>query len=102
MYSIDGFEGWRLRLYVAGQSPRSLVAFANLKRLCEEHMAGKYQIEVVDLVENPWLARSDDIVAIPTLVRRFPLPSRKIIGDLSDEERVLTWLGLTVATEVAR
>ena len=101
MYSSDGMEGWRLRLYVAGQSPRSLVAFANLKQLCEEHMAGKYQIEVIDLVENPWLARSDDIVAIPTLVRRFPLPSRKIIGDLSDEERVLAWMGFSVASEVA-
>lgn len=100
MYSIDGVEGWRLRLYVAGQSPRSLVAFANLKQLCEEHMAGQYQIEVIDLVEHPWLARSDDIVAIPTLVRRFPLPSRKIIGDLSDEERVLAGLGFSVAAEV--
>jgi circadian clock protein KaiB len=102
MYSIDGADAWRLRLYVAGQSPRSLIALANLKQLCEEHMAGQYQIEVIDLVENPWLARSDDIVAIPTLVRRFPLPSRKIIGDLSDDDRVLAGLGFTIGAEAVR
>jgi circadian clock protein KaiB len=85
-------EVWCLRLYVAGQSPRSLRAIANLKRLCEEHLAGRYDIEVIDLVERPGLARGDDIVAIPTLVRLIPEPLRKIIGDLSDTERVLIGL----------
>jgi circadian clock protein KaiB len=85
-------EVWCLRLYVAGQSPRSLRAIANLKRLCEEHLAGRYDIEVIDLVERPGLARGDDIVAIPTLVRLIPVPLRKIIGDLSDTERVLIGL----------
>lgn len=87
-------ELWYLRLYVAGQSPRSLQAFANLKSLCEEHLAGHYEIEIIDLVEHPALARSDDILAIPTLVRRLPKPLRKIIGDLSDTERVLVGLRL--------
>ncbi|HEX6862432.1 MAG TPA: circadian clock KaiB family protein [Thermoanaerobaculia bacterium] len=81
-----------LRLYVAGQTPKSVAALANLKRFCEEHLAGKYKIEVVDLVENPKLARSDQILAIPTLVRRLPEPIRKIIGDLSNSERVLVGL----------
>jgi len=81
-----------LRLYVAGQTPKSVAALANLKRFCEEHLAGKYRIEVVDLVENPKLARSDQILAIPTLVRRLPEPIRKIIGDLSNSERVLVGL----------
>lgn len=81
-----------LRLYVAGQTPKSVAALANLKRFCEEHLAGKYKIEVVDLVENPKLARSDQILAIPTLVRRLPEPIRKIIGDLSNTERVLVGL----------
>jgi len=85
-------EVWLLRLYVAGQSPRSLRAFTNLQRLCEEHLAGRYEIEVVDLVENPSRAGGDDILAIPTLVRRLPAPLRKIIGDLSDTERVLVGL----------
>ncbi|MDX6665690.1 MAG: circadian clock protein KaiB, partial [Solirubrobacteraceae bacterium] len=79
-------EIWQLRLYVAGQSPKSLRAFANLKTLCEEHLDGIYDIEVIDLVEHPALARSDDIVAIPTLVRRVPPPVRKIIGDLSNTQ----------------
>jgi circadian clock protein KaiB len=87
-------EFWHLRLYVAGQSPKSLHAFSNLTQLCEEHLAGRYEIEVIDLVENPGLARSDDILAIPTLVRRLPVPLRKIIGDLSDTERVLIGLRL--------
>jgi circadian clock protein KaiB len=82
-------EMWHLRLYVAGASPKSLKAFANLRRLCEEHLAGRYEIEIIDLVKRPQLARSDDIVAIPTLVRSLPEPMRKIIGDLSDTERVL-------------
>jgi circadian clock protein KaiB len=81
-----------LRLYVAGQTPKSVAALANLKRFCDEHLAGKYKIEVVDLVENPKLARSDQILAIPTLVRRLPEPIRKIIGDLSSTERVLVGL----------
>jgi circadian clock protein KaiB len=87
-------EVWHLRLYVAGQSPKSLRAFANLKVLCDEHLAGRYEIEVIDLIEHPALARSDDILAIPTLVRRLPAPLRKIIGDLSDTERVLVGLRL--------
>ena len=85
---------WRLRLYVAGQTPKSLVAFANLKRICEKHLQGKYEIEVVDLLENPQLAKGDQILAIPTLVRKLPLPVRKIIGDLSNTERVLVGLDL--------
>jgi circadian clock protein KaiB len=89
-----GVEVWHLRLYVAGQSPKSLRAFANLKTLCEEHLPGRYEIEIVDLVEHPALARSDDILAIPTLVRRLPVPLRKIIGDLSNTERVLIGLRL--------
>jgi circadian clock protein KaiB len=89
-----GDDFWSLRLYVAGQSPKSLSALANLKILCEEHLPGSYQIEVVDLVEHPSLARSDEILAIPTLVRRLPPPLRKIIGDLSNTERVLVALRL--------
>jgi circadian clock protein KaiB len=89
-------EVWYLRLYIAGQSPKSLRAFANLKTLCEEHLAGHYELEIIDLVEQPALARSDDILAIPTLVRRLPPPLRKIIGDLSNTERVL--VGLRVET----
>jgi circadian clock protein KaiB len=83
-----------LRLYVAGQTPRSIAAFANLKRICEEHLAGRYQIEVVDLIQNPQLARGDQILAVPTLVRRLPEPVRKIIGDLSNSERVLVGLDI--------
>jgi circadian clock protein KaiB len=87
-------EHWTLRLYVAGQSPKSLKAYANLLRLCEEHLESQYDIEVVDLVENPQLAANDEIIAIPTLVRRLPPPMRKIIGDLSDAHRVLVGLQL--------
>jgi circadian clock protein KaiB len=83
---------WRLRLYVAGQTPKSITALANLKRLCETHLAGQYHIEVVDLVSQPHLARRDDIVVLPTLVRQLPTPIRKIIGDLSNVERVLVGL----------
>ncbi|OGT01472.1 MAG: circadian clock protein KaiB [Gallionellales bacterium RIFCSPLOWO2_12_FULL_59_22] len=83
-----------LRLYVAGQTPRSLAAFANLKKICEEHLAGRYEIEVVDLLVNPHLAAGDQILAIPTLVRKLPEPVRKIIGDLSNTERVLIGLDL--------
>jgi circadian clock protein KaiB len=85
---------WELRLYVAGQTPKSLAAFSNLKRLCEEHLAGRYTIEVVDLMKHPQLAEGDQIVAIPTLVRKLPEPVRKIIGDLSSTERVLVGLQL--------
>ena len=85
---------YRLKLYVAGQTPRSLAAVANLQKLCEEHLAGKYSIELVDLLRNPQLARGDQIVAIPTLVRRLPPPIKKIIGDLSNTERVLVGLQL--------
>src|SRR4051812_38420524 len=77
---------WRLRLYVAGQTPKSLAAFANLKQLCEAHLFGKYDIEVVDLVENPQLAQGDQIVAVPTLVRKLPEPFKRIIGNLSDAD----------------
>lgn len=85
---------WELRLYVAGQTSKSLVAFANLKRICEEHLAGRYRIEVIDLLVNPQLARGDQILAVPTLVRKLPEPLKKIIGDLSNTERVL--IGLDV------
>jgi circadian clock protein KaiB len=92
----DGDEPgkWNLRLYVAGQTPRSLTAFKNLKEICEEYLKGKYHIEVIDLMENPTLARGDQILAIPTLVRKLPQPIRKIIGDLSDTERVLVGLDI--------
>ena len=83
-----------LRLYLAGQTPRSMAALANLKKLCKEHLAGKYRIEVIDLLKNPQLARGDQIIAIPTLVRRLPQPIRRIIGDLSNTERVLVGLQL--------
>jgi circadian clock protein KaiB len=83
-----------LRLYVAGQTPKSIVAFRNLKMICEQHLAGQYRIEVIDLLENPMLAAGDQILAIPTLVRRLPLPMMRIIGDLSDTERVLVGLDL--------
>jgi circadian clock protein KaiB len=89
---------WDLRLYVAGQTPKSLAAFANLKKLCEQHLAGDYRIEVIDLLEQPQLADGDQIVAIPTLVRKLPEPIRKIIGDLSNTERVLVGLDLRPAT----
>ena len=87
-------EGWNLRLYVAGQTPKSIAAFANLKKICEEKLAGRYKIEVIDLLENPQLAQGDQILAIPTLVRKLPVPVRKIIGDLSNTERVLVGLDL--------
>lgn len=89
-----GAERWELRLYIAGQTPKSLTAFANLTKICEEHLAGKYRIEVIDLMENPSLARDHQILAIPTLVRKLPPPLMKIIGDLSNTERVLVGLDL--------
>ena len=87
-------ETWDLRLYTAGQTPKSLAAIRNLKRICETHLAGRYHIEVIDLMVNPRLARDDQIVAIPTLVRKLPDPLRKIVGDLSDEARTLVGLQL--------
>ena len=87
-------KGWCLRLYVAGQSPRSMSALQNLKAICETHLAGHYDIEVIDLMEDPKLARGDQIVAVPTLVRKLLEPVRKIIGDLSNTERVLVGLDL--------
>jgi len=94
---VDDGKEYKLRLYVAGQTPKSLQAFANLKKICEEHLQGRYHIEVVDLLENPQLAKGDQILAIPTLVRQLPPPIRKIIGDLSDTERVLVGLVLVPA-----
>ena len=87
-------DKWMLRLYVAGQSPKALTAFANLKKICEEQLKGKYGIEVIDLLINPQLGNEDQILALPTLVRKLPVPVRKIIGDLSDTERVLVGLDL--------
>lgn len=92
-----GDERWCLRLYVAGQTPKSLRAIANLSHLCGKHLAGHYEIEIIDLVEEPSRARSDDILAIPTLVRRLPGPTRKVIGDLSNTTRVLVGLQLMSA-----
>jgi circadian clock protein KaiB len=89
-----GAEKWNLRLYTAGQSPKSLAALVNLKRVCDEHLAGRYTIEVVDLLKNPRLAKDDQIVAIPTLVRKLPEPLRRLVGDLSDTERTLVGLQL--------
>jgi circadian clock protein KaiB len=87
-------EIWQLRLYVAGQTPKSITAFANLKKICEEYLKGQYRIEVIDLLENPQLAKQDQIVALPTLVRQLPPPLKKIIGDLSNKEKILVGLNL--------
>ena len=89
-----GEDTFDLRLYVAGQTPKAVRAFENLRKLCEEHLAGRYRIEVIDLLENPQLGRGDQILALPTLVRRLPAPMKKIIGDLSNTERVLVGLDL--------
>jgi circadian clock protein KaiB len=88
------YDHYKLSLYVAGQTPKSIKAFANLKKICEEHLKGRYSIEVIDLIENPKLAKGDQILAIPTLVRKLPPPIRKIIGDLSNTERVLVGLNI--------
>lgn len=90
----DPERQWQLRLYIAGQTVKSIVARANLHRICEEHMGDRYHVEVIDLLENPQLAKGDQIVAIPTLVRNLPIPVRKIIGDLSNTERVLMGLDI--------
>ena len=87
-------ETWELRLYVAGKTPKSVQAFANLKRICDEHLEGRYRIEVIDLLKNPTLARGDQILAVPTLVRKLPPPVKKIIGDFTNTERVLVGLNL--------
>jgi circadian clock protein KaiB len=90
----EGKPTFQLRLYVAGQTPRSVAAFANLQRICATHLEGQYCIEVIDLTKTPQLAAGDQIIAVPTLVRRLPEPIKKIIGDLSDEERVLVGLDI--------
>lgn len=92
METID--QTWELRLYIAGKTPKSVTALTNLKRYCEEHLQGKYQIEVIDLLVQPQLAEGDQIFAVPTLVRKVPVPIRKIIGDLSNEEKVLVGLNI--------
>lgn len=92
---------WELRLYVAGNTPNSIAAFSNLQQICEEHMGGRYRIEIIDLFENPQLARGDQIIAVPTLVRRLPTPIKKIIGDLSNVDRVLVGLDLKPARSFA-
>jgi circadian clock protein KaiB len=93
-------EFFELRLYIAGQTSRSLAALANLKRICEEHLQGRYRIEVIDLLEHPQLARGDQILALPTLVRKLPEPIRKLVGDLSDTERALVGLDLRPVNRV--
>ena len=98
----DNQEIWNLRLYVAGQTPKSARAISNLRNICEEHLAGRYSIEVIDLLKDPQLARGDQILAIPTLVRRLPEPIKKIIGDLSNSERVLIGLDLRPAPRGVR
>lgn len=98
--TVDPDEYYDLRLYVAGQTPKSITAFANLKQLCETHLAGKYRIEVIDLMAKPQRAREDEIIAIPTLVRRLPEPVRKIIGDLCDTQRTLVGLDLAETRKI--
>jgi len=93
----DPDEHFQLRLYVAGQTPKSVRAYENLKKICEEHLAGRYTIDIIDLMKNPQLAKGDEIVAIPTLVRQLPHPIRKIIGDLSNTERALVGLQIKPA-----
>jgi circadian clock protein KaiB len=97
---VPGKDVYILRLYVAGQTKKSLAAFANLKKICEEHLQGRYRIEIVDLFEHPQLAKGDQILAIPTLVRQLPPPLKKIIGDLSNTEKVLVGLDIRPANQV--
>lgn len=99
---IPDAEMFDLRLYVAGQTPKAIRAFDNLRRICEEHLSGRYRIEVIDLLEDPQLGRGDQILALPTLVRRLPEPIKKIIGDLSNTERVLVGLDLRSRHEAPR
>jgi len=95
-------EVWTLKLYVAGQTPKSIAAFANLKKICEEHLAGKYRIVIIDLVTNPMLAKGDQILAIPTVVRQLPTPVKKLIGDLANTERVLVGLDIKPAVKAVK
>jgi circadian clock protein KaiB len=95
-------ESWDLRLYVTGQSPNSIRAIENLRRACEEHVPGRYQIEVIDLLENPRLAANDQILAVPTVVRKLPVPIRRIVGDLSDTDRLLVGLQVRAPGKAAR
>jgi circadian clock protein KaiB len=95
--TVAANESFVLRLYIAGQTPKCLRAFANLKRICEQYLADRYQIEMIDLLKNPALARNDQILAVPTLVRRVPVPVRKIIGDLSNTQRVLAGLDVSIS-----
>ena len=96
--SSDDSKRYVLRLYIAGQTPRSLQALSNLRRICAEHLSGKYKVEVIDLIQKPQLAAGDQILAIPTLVRPLPKPARRIIGDLSNTERVLVGLDVQIST----
>jgi circadian clock protein KaiB len=98
----NGHPSWKLRLYVAGETPRSIAAIENLRRICADYMGTRYEIEVVDLAKNPGLAREDQVLAIPTLVRQIPPPAKKIIGDLSDVERVLVGLDVLKAGSIVR
>ena len=98
---IRAADQWTLRLYIAGQTPRSLSAFANLKRLCEEHLAGRYRIEIIDLLQSPHLGAKDQIVALPTLVRKLPEPIKRVIGDLSDSKRVSMGIDLFTTASIA-
>jgi circadian clock protein KaiB len=95
--TLESTERWDLRLYVAGQTPKSIAALANLKRICETHLKGKYRIDVIDLLVHPELAKTDQIVAIPTLIRKFPPPMKRILGDLSNRERTLMGMALVSA-----
>lgn len=97
MTTVTAPPSWKLKLYVAGQTPKGLVALSNLKRICEEHLAGDYEIEVVDLLVHPQLAKGDEIIALPTLVRQLPTPIAKVIGDLSNTEKVLVGLQIIAA-----
>ena len=98
----EGAETFDLRLYVAGQTSRSLAAITNLRKICKEHLAGRYRIRVIDLIENPQLARGDQILALPTLVRKLPEPIRKLVGDLSDTDRALVGLDLRPRSATGR
>ena len=95
-------ESYALKLYVAGQTPKAVRAFSNLRKICDEHLEGRYTIEIIDLVENPQLGRGDQILALPTLVRKLPTPIKKIIGDLSNTERVLVGLDLRERQKTSR
>ena len=95
-------EVWILKLYVAGQTPKSIAAFANLKKICDKHLAGRYRIEIIDLIRNPTLAKGDQILALPTVVRQLPTPMKKLIGDLANTERVLVGLDIKPAAKAVK